>query len=79
MTTYFLFSMNGAGIKGHDTHDKALRQARQWKASHLNRCIAVEELEYGTQRPVNITHVEIPMLVPALTPRHDFEDGSEVA
>jgi hypothetical protein len=78
MKTYFLFSMNGAGIKGHNTFDPALRQARQWKASHIGERVAVEELTRDGNRLVSMTRVEIPMLIPALTPRHDFEDGSKV-
>jgi hypothetical protein len=74
----YLFVMNGAGIKMHDTLDQALQQARQWKASDLSRRVTVEEFhdhdfDKGYVRTYNDVAVESPMLVPALTPRHDFD------
>lgn len=75
--TYYCFTKNGAALNCHNTFEAAMRQARQWKASHPFGRIAVEELERGTNKLVSIQHIEFPMLVPEMTPRHDWEDGFE--
>jgi len=74
----YVFTMGGAAIKMHDTLEQALLQARQWKASNLDRRITVEEyldhdFEKGYVRTYNDVAVEMPMLIPSLTPRHDFD------
>ena len=74
----YLFVMNGAGIKMHESEEGALRQARQWKAHDLTRRVTVEEFEnhafpMGYLTTGRVIHVEIPILVPSLTPRHDFD------
>lgn len=78
MRTVYCFTMNGAGIKTHDTERAALRQARQWKATHLDRKCMVEEMTYswdtGYVRTYRDIVVELPMLVPELTPRADWDD-----
>jgi len=74
----YSFVKNGAALKMHDTLEQALLQARQWKAHHLSARVTVEEyhdhdFEKGYVRTYNDVVVEIPMLVPSLTPRHDFD------
>ncbi len=74
----YVFVLNGAALKTHDTQDGAMRQARQWKAKRLDSVVTVEEIYHDgdmyvrTRRDVTI---EIPMLVPSLTPRHDFDSA----
>lgn len=74
----YLFSLNGAGIKTHDDLDTALRQARQWKNIYPSMTVRVEEVQWshslGYVKTGSDIMVEFPMLVPGLTPRHDFDD-----
>jgi len=76
----YLFSLNGAGIKMHPTQETALCQARKWKNSHPTATVVVEEHHYrsgaGFIRTGSDVTVELPMLVPELTRRHDFDDTS---
>jgi hypothetical protein len=70
--------MNGAGIKMHDSQESALRQARQWKAHNLDSRVMVEEyhdhdMVKGYVRTYSDIEVTVPMLVPQLTPRFDWD------
>jgi len=74
---FYLFSMNGAAIKMHNSQEDCLRQARLWKSHHLDKKVSVEEHIYisekGYVRTFNDISVETPMLVPELTPRYDWD------
>lgn len=78
----YLLVRNGAGIKMHPTQETALGQARQWKNSHPSATVVVEEHRYRSgdgfvRTGVDVT-IELPMLVPELTRRHDFDDACGV-
>lgn len=75
----YLFCLNGAAIKMHDSEKEAMRQARQWKASNLSRRVTVEEyFDHSSQGYIptyRIVQIEIPMLVPSLTPQNDWDQA----
>lgn len=76
----YLFAMNGAAIKmwdGPHGFERAMAQARQWKANNPEKRIVVEEFvyDYGTgyrNTGCNVA-IEFPTLVPELTRKHDFD------
>ena len=73
---YYAFFMNGAAIKCHNTFEAALAQARQWKATDFARRVEVVTLDRDLdcyQSGAERVEVAVPMLVPELTKKHDFD------